>query len=91
MPARSTHWPRPSTDDRPWVALQAARSIANLEANALPLVPTMKRVVDKNRSRPGSRRPYKDFNYASFTGWALETALKNCGEDEFVQAINDPR
>jgi hypothetical protein len=36
--------------------------------------------IDKNRSQPGSPRPYKDFNYASFTGWALETALAACGE-----------
>jgi hypothetical protein len=67
-------------DDRPYVALQAARALALIGAPAKPLVPVMKRVIDKNRSKPGSPRPYKDFNYASFTGWALETALAECGE-----------
>lgn len=75
-------------DDRPWVALQAARAIALLAEKAKPLVPVMKSVVEKNRSEPGSTRPYKDFNYASFTGWALETALLNCGEAEYVAKIN---
>lgn len=75
-------------DDRPWVALEAASTLARLGKQAEPLVPVMKQVVNKNRSKPGSRRPYKDFNYASFTGWALETALKSCGETEFVEAIS---
>jgi len=77
-------------DDRPWVALRAARALALIGERAKPLVPLMKRVIAKNRSKPGSRRPYKDFNYASFTGWALETALLNCGERSFVEAIDNP-
>ena len=72
-------------DDRPWVALQAARALAMAGDAAKPLVPVMKAVIDKNRSAPGSRRPYKDFNYASFTGWALETALAECGEPDYVE------
>jgi len=67
-------------DDRPWVALQAARALALIGEDAKPLAPVMQQVIEKNRSEPGSRRAYKDFNYASFTGWALETALAACGE-----------
>ena len=74
-------------DDRPWVSLEASRAIALLGSRSQPLVPTMKKVIGHNRSAPGSRRPYKDFNYASFTGWALETALRKCGENEFVDQI----
>ena len=77
-------------DDRPWVALQAARALALQGEQAKPLVPVMKQVIEKNRSEPGSRRPYKDFNYASFTGWALETALLACGEEAYVKAISEP-
>ncbi len=66
-------------DDRPWVALQAARAIALVGEKAKPLIPIIQQVMAKNRSQPGSPRPYKDFNYASFTGWALETALAACG------------
>ena len=29
-------------------------------------------------------RTYNDYNYASCTGWALQTALSQCGEDDFV-------
>jgi hypothetical protein len=76
-------------DDRPWVALEAASALAQRGNRAIPLVPVMKQVVNKNRSKPGSRRPYKDFNYASFTGWALETALDACGETRFVEAISE--
>ena len=75
-------------DTRPWVALEAASTLARLGEQVQPLVKVMKDVCNKNRSAPGSRRPYKDFNYASFTGWALETALKRCGESDFVEDIN---
>lgn len=30
---------------------------------------------------PGSPRKFKDSNYASFTGWALEWALQELGEN----------
>ena len=78
-------------DDRPWVSLEACRVAALLGERAKPLVPAMKDVINANRSAPGARRAYKDFNYASFTGWTLETALKNCGEADFVDAINSRR
>ena len=67
-------------DERVWVALQAARTLVFLGPRAKPLVPVMRKVIDKNRSAPGSRRPWKDFNYAAFTTWSLEEALRNCGE-----------
>ncbi len=75
-------------DLRPWVSLEAASALARLGDSGRPLVATMKEVVNRNRSVPGSPRPYKDFNYASFTGWALETALTRCGEMAFVNEIN---
>ena len=30
---------------------------------------------------PASSRKFKDFNYSSFTGWAIEWALKELGEN----------
>lgn len=78
------------SDERPWVALQAARALALQGKRARTLVPIMKQVVERNRSQPGARRPYKDFNYASFTGWALETALLACGERDYVETISQP-
>jgi N-sulfoglucosamine sulfohydrolase len=67
-------------DDRPWVALQAARSIVEIGAKAKPLVPHLYAAQKKYLSGPGGQRKYKDFEYSSFIGWALETALENCGE-----------
>lgn len=66
-------------DDRPWVALQAARSLVEIGPAATPLVPVMLEVQEKLLGGPDSPRKYKDFEYASFTGWALETALQQCG------------
>jgi len=69
-------------DDRPWVALQAARSILLVGEQARPLIPIMYEVLDKNLGGPdASHRKYKDFNYAAFTSWALEWALQELGED----------
>jgi N-sulfoglucosamine sulfohydrolase len=69
-------------DDRPWVALQAARSIQLVGEQARPLIPVMYEVLVKNIAGPGaSHRKYKDFNYAAFTSWALEWALQELGED----------
>ncbi|MGF1638707.1 MAG: sulfatase-like hydrolase/transferase [Cyclobacteriaceae bacterium] len=67
-------------DDRPWVALQAARSVVEIGAEAKPIVPTLLEAQKKHLGGEGSTRKYKDFEYASFAGWALETALENCGE-----------
>ena len=69
-------------DDRPWVALQAARSIQLVGEQARPLIPTMYEVLEKNLGGPNSsHRKYKDFNFAAFTSWALEWALLKLGED----------
>lgn len=68
-------------DDRPWLALQAARSIQLAGENASPLIPVMYQVLEKNLSPPGGERKYKDFNFAAFTSWSLEWALQELGED----------
>ena len=63
----------------PWVALQAARAMHDIGEVAKPSVKRIEEVRKSLEGKPGSRRRYKDFNYASFTGWALEWALINCG------------
>lgn len=67
-------------DDRPWVALQAARSIQLIGENARPLIPILYQVLEKNLAPPGGKRKYKDFNFAAFTSWALEWTLQELGE-----------
>jgi hypothetical protein len=67
-------------DDRPWLALQAARNVLLVGDNAKPLIPEMKKVLEKNLSKPGAKEKYKDPNFASFTSWALEWALQEMGE-----------
>lgn len=74
-------------DDRPWVALEACRVTSLLGVKARPLVPVMKQVVEANLADSGERRRYKDFNYASFTGWTLETSLRSCGEGDYVDSL----
>lgn len=68
-------------DDRPWLALQAARSIQLVGPAARPLIPRLYGVLEKNLGEPGAKRKYKDFNYAAFTSWALEWALQELGEE----------
>lgn len=63
----------------PWVALQSARSLLNLGPLARPVVEDMERIRKTLEGEQGSSRRYRDFNYASFTGWALESALVACG------------
>jgi N-sulfoglucosamine sulfohydrolase len=67
-------------DGRLWLALQAARSIQLIGQRAKPLVPVIRATIERLEAPPGSPRTYLDFNFASFTGWALEVALENCGE-----------
>lgn len=67
-------------DDRPWLALQAARSIQLIGERARPLIPVLYQVLEKNLGEPGGPRKYKDFNFAAFTSWALEWALQEMGE-----------
>ncbi len=67
-------------DDRPWVALQAARTILLVGESARPLIPTMYDILEKNRGGPDSPRRFKDGNFAAFTSRALEWALQELGE-----------
>ncbi len=67
--------------DKPWLALQAARSIQLVGEDARAIIPVMYKVLDKNLGEPGRSRKYKDFNFAAFTSWALEWALQELGED----------
>ena len=68
-------------DERPWLALQAARSIQLVEEHARPLIPILYQVLDKNLGQPGAKLKYKNFNFAAFTSWALEWALQEMGEE----------
>jgi hypothetical protein len=67
-------------DDRPWLALMAARNLLLVGSNARPAIPVMYSVLEKNLGQPGASRKYKDANFASFTSWALEWALQELGE-----------
>jgi len=82
------HWVQ---DDRPWLALYAARSIQLIGQKACPLVQTMYRVLQKNIRDPEAKSAgdrYLYFNFSAFTSWSLEVALVNCGEDIQVNAGN---
>ena len=68
-------------DDRPWLALQAARSIELIGAKAKPLVPVLYEVLEKNAAPEDAPMRYNNFNFAAFTSWSLEWALHHCGED----------
>lgn len=72
------------TDDRLWLALYAARTVQMIGKEAQPLKPAIQAAIEKLAVDPGNRQPhpgsnyvYKDGNFASFTGWALEGALLN--------------
>lgn len=60
------------------LALEAARAMYNIGTAAQPAVKRIE-AVRKSLEGGSGRRRYRDFNYASFTGWALEWALINCG------------
>ena len=60
------------------LSLEAARALFNAGTLASRSVDRME-AVRKSLEGDGGRRRYRDFNYASFTGWALEAALVNCG------------
>ncbi len=60
------------------LALEAARALFDLGPLAKPAATRME-AARKSLEGDGQRRRYRDFNYASFTGWALEGALVNCG------------
>ncbi len=61
------------------LALEAARALFQIRSLAKPSVRRIEQVRKSLESRdPTSKRRYRDFNYASFIGWALEAALINC-------------
>ncbi len=73
-------------DERMWLALYAARTIQESGKAAMPLVPEIKKTLEKLSVEPGNKKPhagatrvYRDGNFASFTGWALEGALQEMG------------
>jgi N-sulfoglucosamine sulfohydrolase len=65
----------------PRVQLEAARALQLIGERAKPAVARMRDYVVSHSRVEDGRRKYRDFNYTSFTGWALEWALKNCGLD----------
>jgi arylsulfatase A-like enzyme len=68
-------------DDRPWLALQAARNILLVGNHAKPIISEMRKVLEKNLAlKAGGKLKYRDFNYAAFTSWSLEWALQEMGE-----------
>jgi len=67
------------TSDNQQAVLQAARSAFLVGEKAKRLVPFMREVRQSLEAEQPSKRRYRDFNYASFTGWALEAALIECG------------
>jgi len=72
------------TDAQPWLALYAARTVQLIGKEAQPMKQAIQQAIEKLAVEPGNRQPhpgskyiYKDGNFASFTGWALEGALEN--------------
>ncbi len=62
------------------LALEAARAVYEIGAAARPAADRLEEIRKGLESTdPDARRRYRDFNYASFTGWALEAALVHCG------------
>jgi len=61
-------------DDSPTTALYAARTIQMVGKQAAPLQPIIEQVLTQNLAPEGSKRKYKDSNFAAFTSWALEVA-----------------
>jgi uncharacterized sulfatase len=62
------------------LALEAARTLFLVGEAATPGVDRIEAVrKGLEATGPNPRRRYRDFNYASFTAWALEATLVNCG------------
>lgn len=60
------------------LALEASRAMFNIGEVAKPSVTRIEEVRRSLEAENPGKRRYRDFNYASFTGWALEWALINC-------------
>jgi N-sulfoglucosamine sulfohydrolase len=72
------------TDDRLWLALYAARTVQMIGEEAQPIKQAIQAAIERMAVDPGNRNPhpgsnyvYRDGNFASFTGWALEGAMQN--------------
>lgn len=70
-------------DERLWLSLYAARTIQEAGKTVLPLAPEIQKTLAGLSVEPGNKKPhagatrvYRDGNFASFTGWALEGALQ---------------
>ncbi len=66
--------------DQPWLALYAARSTQLIGEEACAMRDVILEVQQSYLSGPGGQRKYKDFNFSSFIGWALEVPLEICPE-----------
>ncbi len=67
------------SETEPNVLLYVARSLAVSLQDAGPLEKEIRQTRKRMLAPPGSRRPWKDFNYSAFTTWALEWALIKSG------------
>lgn len=68
-------------DERPWLALHAARSIELLRGIAKPLVPTLYKVMEKYAAKPGSGSQFRDSDFAFFISMSVIYSLEHCGEE----------
>ncbi|MBN1997207.1 sulfatase-like hydrolase/transferase [candidate division KSB1 bacterium] len=66
-------------EKEPNMLLYVARSLAVSLKNIKPLEIEIRQTRQRMLAPPGSRRPWKDFNYSAFTTWALEWALIKSG------------
>lgn len=62
-------------EQEPNLLLYIARSLAISMSDVRPIEQEIRQTRQRLLAPPGSPRPWKDFNYAAFTSWALEWAL----------------
>jgi hypothetical protein len=72
-------------DEAPWNKLYAARTLEQIAPLSYPLNEVMLKQIaylsaniDAGGKQPAGIK-YRDFNFSSFTGWALESALQKNG------------
>lgn len=65
--------------EEPNLFLYVARSVATAYDDVRPIEQAVRDAHKRTLSPPGSRRRFKNFNYAAFTMWALEWALIKSG------------
>ncbi len=66
-------------EEEPNLLLYVARSLALSFEDVRPLETEVRDARQRMLAPPGSKRPWKDFNYSAFTTWALEWALIKSG------------